>query len=240
MQLPSLRQPAAASVLAGVLGAGVVDAAMTAARGSAAGPVVLLALGLYGAAALIAAIGTALVMAGLRGARPAGWGPLAADADRDRAVAAGVLAGGVATLVMALVVAAGQRLFVGNMSSQQLATIAAGGLVAVAALPAAIVALTALPLLRRVAGRLPRPRGLGATGVLLLGLAAAGALAFVVALSRADWRVLDLGPIYALVTAIVLGGAHGLFWFGMPAGRALRARLPPMAGRALLAGVALV
>ena len=80
MQLPSLRQPAAASVLAGVLGAGVVDALLTA-RGGATGSVVLLALGLYGTAALVAAGGAALVMAGLRGAWPPGWGSLADDAD---------------------------------------------------------------------------------------------------------------------------------------------------------------
>jgi arylsulfatase A-like enzyme len=240
MQLPSLRQPAAASVLGGVLGAGVVDAALTISRGGAAGPVVLLALGLYGAAALVAAAGTALVMAGLRGARPPGWGPLAEDPDRDRAVAAGILAAGVATAVIAIVVAAGQRVFVGKMSSQQLATIAAGGLVAVGALPAAIAAITALPVLRRLARLIPRPRGLGATGFLLLALAAGAVLAFVVALSRADWRVLDLGWLYSVAVALVLGAAHGLFWYALPAGRTLRARLPAVAGRALPAAVALV
>ena len=238
MQLPSLRQPAAASVLAGVLGAGVVDALLTAARGGAAGPVVLLALGLYGAAALVAGGCAALVIAGLRGARPPGWGPLAVDVERDRAVAAGILAAGVATLVIAIVAAAGQRLFVGNMSSQKLATIAAGGLVAVGALPAAIVAIMALPVLRRLAALLPRPRGLGATGFLLVALAAGGALALIAALSRADWRVLDLGPLYAIAIAIVLGGTHALFWYGLPAGRALRARLPAGVGRALPVAVA--
>ncbi len=237
MQLPSLREPAAASVLAGVLGAGVVDALLTA-RGGAAGSVVLLALGLYGTAALVAAGGAALVMAGLRGAWPPGWGSLADDAQRDRAVAAGILAGCVAVGVIALVVAAGQLVLVGNMSSQKLATIAAGGLVAVGALPAAIAAITVLPVLRRLAALLPRLRGLGATGSLLLVLAAGGALAFVAALSRADWRVLNLGPLYSLIVAIVLGGAHALFWYGLPAGRALRARLPALAGLALPAAIA--
>jgi MFS family permease len=234
MQLPSLRQPAGASVLAGVLGAGVVDALLTA-RGGAAGSVVLLALGLYGTAALVAAVGAAVVMAGLRGARPPGWGPLADDAERDRAVAAGILAGGVAVAVIALVVAAGQLLLVGNMSSQKLATIAAGGLVAVGALPAAIVAITALPVLRRLAALLPRPRGLGATGFLLLVLAAAGALAFVAALSRADWRVLNLGPLYSLVVAVVLGGAHALFLV-RAAGGPRAARAPARRDRARAAG----
>jgi arylsulfatase A-like enzyme len=237
MALPSLRQPAAASVLAGVFGAGVVDALLTA-RGGAAGSVVLLALGLYGTAALVAAGGAALVMAGLRGAWPPGWGSLADDAQRDRAVAAGILAGCVAVGVIAIVVAAGQLVLVGNMSSQKLATIASAGLVAAGALPAAIAAITALPVLRRLAALLPRLRGVGATGFLLLALAAGGALAFVAALSRADWRVLNLGPLYSLVVAIVLGGAHALFWYGLPAGRALRARLPAAAGLALPAAIA--
>jgi hypothetical protein len=65
-------------------------------------------------------------------------------------------------------------------------------------------------------------------------------LTLVAALSRADWRVLDLGPLYALVVALVLGVAHGLFWFGSAAGRALHARLPARPAATLpflLAGV---
>jgi arylsulfatase A-like enzyme len=239
MQLPSLRQPAvAASVLAGVFGAGLVDAALTVASGGPAAPVLLLALGLYGAVGLLASGGAALVMAGLRGAWPPGWGWLPAEPERDRAVASGILAACVAIRVIAIVVAAGQRVLVSNMSSQKLATIAAGGLVAVGALPAAIAAIAALPLLRYVARLIPRPRGLGATGVLLLALAAAAGLAFIAALSRADWRVLNLGPLYTLVVATVLGAAHGLFWFALPAGRALRARLPAAVGAGLTAVVA--
>ncbi|HVY38965.1 MAG TPA: sulfatase-like hydrolase/transferase, partial [Polyangia bacterium] len=83
----------------------------------------------------------------------------------------------------------------------------------------------------------PRPRALGATGLLLVALAAAGALAFVVALSRADWRVLDLGPLYALGLAIVLGAGHALFWFGSRAGRTLRERLFGAAGLAIPAAL---
>ena len=230
MQLPSLRQPAGASVLAGVLGAGVVDALLTARVAARPARSCCWRSGCTarrrwwpGAAPRWSWPGFAA-----RG-RPAGARSRTTRSATARSLP-GSWPGASRWLVIALVVAAGQRLFVGNMSSQKLATIAAGGLVAVGALPAAIVAITALPVLRRLAALLPRPRGLGATGFLLLALAAGGALALVAALSRADWRVLDLGPLYALALAIVLGGAHALFWYGLPAGRALRARLPAAAG----------
>ncbi len=75
---------------------------------------------------------------------------------------------------MAIVAAAGQRVLVGKMASQKLATIAAAGLVVIGALPGAAAALAALPLLRRLARALPRPRALGATGFLLSALAVVG------------------------------------------------------------------
>ncbi|MES1209829.1 MAG: sulfatase-like hydrolase/transferase, partial [Pseudomonadota bacterium] len=73
---------------------------------------------------------------------------------------------------------------------------------------------------------------------LLVALAAAGALAFVVALSRADWRVLDLGPLYALGLAVVLGAGHAVFWFGSRTGRGLREQLFDAAGIAIPAALA--
>jgi arylsulfatase A-like enzyme len=239
MQLPTLRRPTAASALAGILGAGVVDM-LLAARGGGTGQVVVLAIGLYGAVALLAAFAVALLAAAMDAARPPGWGSLREEPNRDRAVAAGILAGLVATLVVALVAAAGQRLFVGKMSSQKLATIASGGLVAIGAVPAAIAAIALLPLLRRMAHALPRPRALGATGVLLVTIAVAAVLAFVAALSRADWRVLDLGPLYALAVAVALALGHGLFWFGSAAGRGLRARFPARLASALSFAIAVV
>jgi arylsulfatase A-like enzyme len=235
MQLRSPLGPAGASVLAGVLGAGVVDAALTAGHGGAAG-VLVLAVGLYGAAAVGAAIAAELVVRALRAARPEGWGALRDEPEHDRAVAAGILAGVVAALVVAIVAAAGQRLFVGKMQSQRLAAIAAAGMVVIGALPAAVAAAAALPLLRRLARALPRPRALGASGLCLLALGAFGALGVVVALSRADWRVLDLGWLYALALAVALGAGHAIFWYGSAAGRAARARLPA-AARALPLGV---
>jgi arylsulfatase A-like enzyme len=225
--------------MAGFMGAGIVDALLSA-SGAATGQVFVLALGLYGAVALLAAFAGAVVAAALESARPPGWGKLREEPNRDRAVAAGILAGLVATLVIAAAAAAGQRLFVGTMQSQKLAMIASAGLVAIGALPAALAAIAALPLLRRLALALPRPRALGATGVLLITIAVVAVLTFVAALSRADWRVLDLGPLYALGLAIALGVGHGLFWFGSATGRAVRARLPARLGSALSFALAIV
>jgi len=239
MQLPTLRRPVAASALAGIVGAGIVDGLLTA-RGGATGQVFLLALGLYGAVALLAAFVGALLAASFEAARPPGWGKLRDEPHRDRAVAAGILACAVAALVVAAVAAAGQRALVGKMQSQKLATIAAGGLVAIGALPGALAAIAALPLLRRIANALPRPRALGATGVLLITFAFAAVLGFIAALSRADWRVLDLGPFYALAVAIALGLGHGLFWFASATGGTLRKRLPARFGSALSFAIAVV
>jgi len=234
MRLPSLRRPVGASVLAGVCGAGLVDAARTAAHGGASG-VFTLALGLYGGAAVLLGLLADLTVGALDGARPASWQaqPLRAEPERDRAVATGILAALCGTLVIAVVAVAGQRLFVGKMASQKLAAIAAGGLVAIGALPGAAVAIALLPLLRRLSRALPRPRALGATGFLLVALSGLGVLGLVGALSRADWRVLDLGPLYVMALAIALGAAHGIFWFGSQFGRAWRARVPAALGRCL-------
>src|SRR5215831_16283600 len=239
MQWPTLKRPVAASALAGFVGAGIVDGLLSA-RGGATGQAFVLAFGLYGAVALAAAFGGALLAAAFDAARPPGWGKLRDEPNRDHAVAAGILAAVVATLVVAAFAAIGQRALVGKMQSQKLATIAAGGMVAIGALPGALAAIAALPALRWIARALPRPRALGATGVLLITLGFGAVLAFVAALSRADWRVLDLGPLYALAVALVLGVAHGLFWFGSATGRAVRQRLPARLGSVLSFAIAIV
>jgi choline-sulfatase len=229
MRLRDAHGPLAASTFAGVFGAGLVDAGVTLARAGVAGAgpgVVALAVGLYGAAGLVAAVVVGLVGGGVLGAIPGGMGGLREDVDRDTAVTTGLLAGALGVGVAALVAAAGQRMLIGAMQSQKLATIAAAGMVVIAALPAAAVALSALPALRRLARALPRPRATTRMGALLLAFAAAGVLGLVVALSRADWRVLDLGPLLALAVAIVLGAAHGVFWFGTAAGKRLARRVP--------------
>jgi choline-sulfatase len=234
MRFPSLRRPVGASVLAGICGAGLVDAALTAGNvGGAAGGVLALALGFYGTAAIVCGFAAQLLVDALEDARPPGWESLRGAPERDRAVAAGIMAALAAVLVMAIVSATGERVLVGKMASQKLAAIAAAGLVVIGALPGAAAAIAALPLFRRLARALPRPPALGTTGFLLAALSAVGLLAFVFALSRADWRVLDLGPLYAIAAALVLGKAHGFFWFWSGAGKTLRARIPSVVGLAL-------
>jgi choline-sulfatase len=228
MRLRDAHGPLAASTFAGVFGAGVLDAAVTLARGGAPGAgagVVELALGLYGVAGLLAASAVGLLGGGVLEAIPGGVGTLRTDAERDRSLTAGLLAGALGVAVAAFVNAAGQRLLIGQMQSQKLAAIAAAGMVVIAALPAATIAIAALPALRRLAPALPRPRVTGSTGLLLLVFAATGALGVVFALSRADWRVLDLGPLLSLGIALVLGAAYGLFWFGTATGRRLATHL---------------
>jgi arylsulfatase A-like enzyme len=237
MKIPSLRRPVGASVLTGICGAGLIDLLLTAGHGGTGG-VLALTLGFYGTAAILCGLAAELVVEAIVGARPAGWSRLREEPQHDRAVAAGVLAALAAVWVIAIVAALGQRIFIGKMASAKLATIAAAGLVAIGALPGAAAALAALPLLRRLAHALPRPRALGATGLLLSALGAAAVLAFVFALSRADWRVLDLGPLYAIAAAIVLGLGHGLFWFWSRPGQGIRARLPGALGLGLPIGIA--
>lgn len=242
MRLRDAHGPLAASTFAGVFGAGLVDAGMTVLRGAVpgAGPgVVALSLGLYGVAGLIAAVIVGLVAGGVLEAIPGGPRTLRESAERDDAVTTGLLAGALGIGVAAIVAAAGQRLLIGQMQSQKLATIAAGGMVAIAELPAAALALAAVPALRRLARALPRPRATTRTGALLIGFAAAGVLALVAALSRADWRVLDLGPLVALGVALVLGVAHGIFWFGTAVGRSLAPRVPRTALKLALPLIAL-
>jgi arylsulfatase A-like enzyme len=228
MQLRDVHGPLAASTFAGVFGAGVADAAVTLARGgaSAAQGVVALSLGIYGVAGLVLAAVVGLFAGGVVGAIPGGAGTLRTNPERDLSITTGLLAGVVGVLVAAIVNAAGQRLLIGKMQSQQLATIAAAGMIFIAAIPAAVVALAALPALRRLGRAIPRPAATGSTGLLLVVLGLGAVLALVFALSRADWRVLDLGPLVALGLALVLGIGHGVFWFGTATGRALGPRMP--------------
>ena len=146
MRLRDLQGPVAASAFAGLLGAGVADAALTLARaGGSASALALAALGvgLYGAAGIVAALLLGALSGAVRGAMPGGWSGLRNHPDRDRAAAAGVLAGVLGALVVAVGAALGQRLFVGKMASPKLAAIAAAGMVLLGAPPAAAIALGA-------------------------------------------------------------------------------------------------
>jgi arylsulfatase A-like enzyme len=127
------------------------------------------------------------------------------------------------------------------MNSRTLATIASAGLALVFVLPAALVLLATWRMAGRLAQRLlPRPPRLGRTGLVTLLLAAAGLLAFVAALSRADWRVLDLGPFASAAIALVLGVAHGFFWHRSATGTRLLQRLPSRIIRPAIALVVIV
>jgi hypothetical protein len=209
----------------------VVDAAVTLARAGAPGAtggVIALALGLYGVAALVLAVGVGVFVGGALDAIPGGPGTLRTDPERDATVSAGLIAGAIGLGVAAMVGGAGQLLLISRMQSQKLATIGAAGMVAIAAVPAVIVALALVPPLRRLTRALPRPRLTGTSGLVLLAFCAGGALAVMAALSRADWRVLDLGPLEAVALAVVLGLGHGIFWFGTALGRGLGSRVPTL------------
>jgi hypothetical protein len=126
--------PVPASILAGFLGAGVVDALVTVAR--APGPssplaVFALSLGLYGIAGLLAAAVSGFLVGGVLGAIPGGAGGLVGPAPenerRDRGVAAALLAGTVGLVAVAITVAVGHKVVVRPMQSDLLATIAAAG-----------------------------------------------------------------------------------------------------------------
>jgi arylsulfatase A-like enzyme len=207
--------PAAVSTFAGFLGAGVLDALLVLVRGHQARLFEVLALsaGLYGSAGLLCAALLGWAVATILAAIPGGWGALRGDEALDGR-ACGLLLGGVAAgLVLAVGAGLGYGGFVSSMNSRTLATIASAGLALVFVLPAALVLLATWQILGRLAHRLlPRPARLGRTGLVALLLAGAGLLAFVLALSRADWRVLDLGPFASAAVVLVLGVAHGLFW----------------------------
>ena len=212
---PSRFSPAVAlSTFAGLLGAGVFDALTVIVRGQNARFIEVLALsaGLYGTAGLVFGALFGWAAATLSGALPGGWPALLDDESLDSRVC-GLLLGSVAAgVVLAVGAGVGYASFVSAMNSRTLATIASAG-IALAFVPPAALALlatwrTAASLARLL---LPRPAKLGRSGVLLIALAAVGVLAFVAALSRADWRVLDLGPFYSVGIALVLGIAHGIF-----------------------------
>ncbi len=229
--------PVAASALGGLLGAGLLDAALVALRAADAPllPLAILAIGLYGAAGIGLAVSLGWFTATIRNALPHRW---IDDPERDRQLAGLLLAGAAGIAVLSLGAALGYSILIGSMHSRVLAAMASAGVALAASIPAVVVTLACHRPAIALAARLPRPRRTGSFGFGLLLLASAGMLAGLAALSRADWRVLDLGPLGALAAALLLGAGHGLFWYGTAAGARIGQRLPRNAIRALtIAGV---
>lgn len=232
-----LHVPVAASAFAGILGAGVVDLLLILAGGQASTfDALALALGLYGAVGVIVAVGVGWATATALGAIPGGVRAVRADPEIDLRVATAIFAGTAGALALALALAVAHGAFVGGMNNRLLATIATFGLALALAPVGTLVGLAVRRLARALMARTPRPSRIGKTGLLVLALGAGGLGAASLALSRADWRVLDFGPVKALGIAVALGGAHGIFWYGSDTGRRLHARLPLTAIR--LAAVA--
>jgi arylsulfatase A-like enzyme len=224
----------ALSVFAGIFGAAFVDALAVVLRGRSADllQTLALALGLYGTVGLVAAALAGWAVAVVMRSIPSSPSAVLDDEGLDARVCGLLLGGVAASAVVAFGAGVGYASFVSSMNSRTLATIASGGLAALCLLPATLVLLATAPLGARVARRwLPRPPALGRAGLLALLLVAAGVLAFVAALSRADWRVLDLGPFATLAIAIVAAAGHGLFWHRSQVGRQLLQKLPVRAIR---------
>jgi len=243
VRIRDLHGPVAASAFAGLLGAGLADTLITLARADGPvplGPLALVAIGLYGVAGLLVGLGLGALWGAAVGALPGGWAGLRADPELDRGVTAGILSVLAGVVVVAIVAALGHTVLVGKMQSQKLAAIASAGLVLLAAPPGAAVALGAYRPARALAARLPRPSRLSTTGLLLLALLGAGVLAGIFALSRADWRVLDLGPLGALAIAALLGVGHGMFWSRSARGVALAQRVSPRAAKIAALAVVVV
>jgi choline-sulfatase len=208
-----------ASVFAGLLGAGVVDAALVIARATGSTPLAVLALaiGIYGTAGLVLGALSGWAVGTIVGALP----DLRAG-ENDLGLAGGILAGAAGAVALAVGAAAAHGLFIAPMASKKLAVIATGGMALLLCPVAVVVALACRRPGRALARLLPRPAALGRSGLLIATIGAAGVLAGVAALSRADWRVLDLGPLEAAALALVLGGGHGFFWYRSAIGRALQ------------------
>lgn len=222
---PSDRSRPLTSTLAITLGAAcltaLIDVTLAAARSAEPTPAgsylgaLGAALGLYGVAVLVFGLGLGWVLRGIVHTLP---GPplerwrrfragLRDDPERDRELAAGLLAAGAAAGLLAALVFLYLRAIGLEMASRRNAALSTA-LVAAAALP--ITALAWFPFyraLRLPARLLPRPRVLATLGAMALacGLGVLGALLSV------DWRVLNFGPALAaaIFSLIALGAAAG-------------------------------
>jgi arylsulfatase A-like enzyme len=221
--------PVASSTFAGLTGAGLVDALLVLTRGHNAGVFQVLALtvGLYGTAGIVAAVLLGWAAAQVVAAIPGGLASLRDDQAIDTRVCGFLLAGTLGGSALAIATGISHAFFVANMNSRTLATIASAGMAFVLLFPSLVLFLATWESAARLAERfLPRPARLGRAGLVALALGALGVLAFVAALSRADWRVLDLGPFASAAIALGLAGGHAWFWYRSASGTRLFRRIP--------------
>lgn len=241
-----LNLPVAASTFAGLLGAGLVDALAVLTRGQHGHVgqvfhILAITVGLYGAAGLVAALLAGWASARVLSAIPGGLAGLRDDPALDARVCGFVLGGTVSGGALALGTGISHAVFVSNMSSHTLATIASAGMAFVLLLPSSVLFLASWESAARLALRfLPRPTKLGRTGLVVLALIGLGLLAFVAALSRADWRVLDLGPFASLAVALACGLGHGWFWYRSTAGQRWSTKLPRRIVRPAMTALAIL
>jgi arylsulfatase A-like enzyme len=232
------------ATLAGALGAAILDVVVTTARaGSPVGPLAFVralaaAIGLYSAAGLLVGIAAGVIAGGLCATIPVGatskrWlQQVMRDPMRDRAHAAGILAGAAALLVL-LALVFGYALTIGQLMSNHRNGALTTAMVAAACVP--IAALVWFPLFRLARGAvlvLPRPRA----PVLLVALTLGVGLALLAALLSVDWRVIDFGPAESLLVFAALSIVWAALLYGTRAGRRARESLAVGPRRALLAG----
>lgn len=234
------------SALAGSIACALADVALTTARatqpvsGLALVRALQAALGFYGVAGAVFGLLFGVVAGGLIATWPVRDGVLRfvdvvrADPERDRARAAGIVAGAAALGVLGAMVFAYALGFGQEMSNRRNGAITTA-MVAMVGVP--LVALVWFPLYRLarpLVRLLPRPRAL-----VVLALLGAGALAApLLALFSVDWRVIDFGPAEALLLFVVLSAGHAAWWYGRR-GTAIREGIAPGVRTLLTGGLAL-
>jgi arylsulfatase A-like enzyme len=231
------------STLAGALVTALLDLVITTSRASqpVSGFALVRALeaavGFYAAAGLFFGIAAGLVAGGMAATFPVGetlrrWrNGLRNDDGRDRAQAAGVLAGAAALGLVGAFTAAYALVLGQEMSNRRNGAVTTGMFAAVAVLLATLAWFPMYRAFRRVAPLVPRPRTLVVLGA-IAALTLAGAAG---ALFSVDWRVIDFGPAEALLLFIALSVAHAAFWY-RPRGQRLRERMSVRIRRLLTVG----
>jgi arylsulfatase A-like enzyme len=210
------------------LGAGLVTAlveALLTLRGAAGVQAadtvafIRVALGLYLGLALVVGLAEGVIVGAVRATHGPGgmrraWRALVADAELDRRLAGGLVAGALVALIFAVLVAGLAMGLVAKVERQSTGALLLG-FVAVALVPLlAALWYPAFRVTRRLARVIPRGASFPATATLVLVGGAAGlVLVAFVTVTRLDWRALPLGvPTMAAVFAIAQLALHLLFY----------------------------